>query len=533
MSYHVIGIPKVGNAMGYASGGGNAAAPGGDGSGLTPEQAKKLAGLPGTEQFGMVGRYSGVNGGFAANEAYRSSGFMILNPNVGLKYNVTVGGGVAAVAFFDSDRQFISAITAGGQEEIDTADFPENAVFFTCSTTAASLDSAFYDNGDTIESREVAVSGALAGKLDKSVYQSEHAQFGLVGLWRKDTLMFVQNTDYRSSEIILVNRNYPIKVIGSGTSGAAALIFFDVNGKAFSAYNYEDTSGKASSFEILPEDIPASAVYFACSSGIGRTASYTNGETIEAREGAVCDAIRASKIALLADEWNVMWGTYGKYDPANAPDAAHPFMGNDIWMTYEEALDIKAVWSNNVIAEGCGAYLFMKCQNSPLVRTLPPLPIYNADLSWLLSGQTKLEVVRLGFYGSFAAKASATNISYILNNCTSLREVRGELALSAKVPAGMLISATDIPVEEFKITAISYNINLGHLPKLSLASMRHMVTNAANTSAIIITVHADVYAKLTGDTTNEAAATLSEEELAAWGQVLTDAAARNISFACA
>ena len=61
--------------------------------------------------------------------------------------------------------------------------------------------------------------------------------------------------------------------------------------------------------------------------------------------------------------------------------------------------------------------------------------------------------------------------------------------------------------------------------------MTNLVSLAANTAAITITVHPDVYAKLTGDTTNEAAAALTPEELAAWQQVLADAVDRNISFA--
>ncbi len=46
-----------------------------------------------------------------------------------------------------------------------------------------------------------------------------------------------------------------------------------------------------------------------------------------------------------------------------------------------------------------------------------------------------------------------------------------------------------------------------------------------------VTVHPDVYAKLTGDTTNEAAAALTEEELAQWMAITEAAAAKNISFA--
>ena len=76
------------------------------------------------------------------------------------------------------------------------------------------------------------------------------------------------------------------------------------------------------------------------------------------------------------------------------------------------------------------------------------------------------------------------------------------------------------------------SLSMAHSPKLSLDSISYMVANAANTATITITVHPDVYAKLTGDTTNAAAATLTEEEAAAWQQVLADANVKNISFAC-
>ena len=61
--------------------------------------------------------------------------------------------------------------------------------------------------------------------------------------------------------------------------------------------------------------------------------------------------------------------------------------------------------------------------------------------------------------------------------------------------------------------------------------MQYLVTNAANTSSITVTVHPDVYAKLTGDTTNAAAAALTAEELAQWQQLVTDATSKNINFA--
>ncbi|MDY4811201.1 MAG: hypothetical protein SO168_03950, partial [Muribaculaceae bacterium] len=66
---------------------------------------------------------------------------------------------------------------------------------------------------------------------------------------------------------------------------------------------------------------------------------------------------------------------------------------------------------------------------------------------------------------------------------------------------------------------------------LSLSSLEYMVSRAVNTQAITVTVHPDVYAKLTGDTTNAAAAALSADELAQWQSLVSAAAAKNISFA--
>ena len=48
-----------------------------------------------------------------------------------------------------------------------------------------------------------------------------------------------------------------------------------------------------------------------------------------------------------------------------------------------------------------------------------------------------------------------------------------------------------------------------------------------------VTVHSDVYAKLTGDTTNAAAAALTEEELAQWMAIMVTAGEKGIVFAAA
>ena len=61
--------------------------------------------------------------------------------------------------------------------------------------------------------------------------------------------------------------------------------------------------------------------------------------------------------------------------------------------------------------------------------------------------------------------------------------------------------------------------------------MHYTVTNKTSTVTVTITVHKNIYAKLTGDTTNAAAAALSEDELAQWTALIDQAAAKNIQFA--
>lgn len=123
-----------------------------------------------------------------------------------------------------------------------------------------------------------------------------------------------------------------------------------------------------------------------------------------------------------------------------------------------------------------------------------------------------------------------SNAQNMFKNCANLKYIYDILNL----PSGVNISgAFELcpSLEEVRIKNLANSLNLSFSPKLSLDSIDFMVRNAANTTAITITVHADVYAKLTGDTTNAAASALSPEELAQWQQILTDAVAKNITFA--
>lgn len=72
---------------------------------------------------------------------------------------------------------------------------------------------------------------------------------------------------------------------------------------------------------------------------------------------------------------------------------------------------------------------------------------------------------------------------------------------------------------EFK--RVKYDISFSDSPLISLESLQFMITNAANTSPIIVTVHADVYAKIQDETNAE------------WHALIEMAVAKQITFATA
>lgn len=91
-----------------------------------------------------------------------------------------------------------------------------------------------------------------------------------------------------------------------------------------------------------------------------------------------------------------------------------------------------------------------------------------------------------------------------------------------------------VALEDVKILGLKGPVSFGDSPKLKLDSLQYIV-KAASTEAkgIVITVHADTYAKLTGDTTNAACAALTDEERAEWSALCVTAGEKGITIASA
>lgn len=86
----------------------------------------------------------------------------------------------------------------------------------------------------------------------------------------------------------------------------------------------------------------------------------------------------------------------------------------------------------------------------------------------------------------------------MFKNCESLKYIYGTLVFgSGSNLSGVFEYCQSL--EEVRIKNLGKSLQIAQSPKLSLDSVAFMVQNAANTSPITITLHTDVFAKLTGE----------------------------------
>lgn len=236
----------------------------------------------------------------------------------------------------------------------------------------------------------------------------------------------------------------------------------------------------------------------------------------------------SAKRAVFNDMFNLAAGSDGGYKPSEAPDPAKPYLLNTLWLSYEEAVKIYAI--NGADA---GRYQpnisrrYSHYNGAPLVNSVRTLfkVCGHSQYYGMFFGDVELEVVNVDISG---------NLTWVFRGNSKLKTVLGTVEISAVTSGDILIWDCAL-LEDVNLKGLRKNIRMRGCPKLSLATMQYLVDNASTAitagSPVVVTVHADVFAKLTGDTTNEAAAALTDDEKTAWAAVLTAATSKHISFA--
>ncbi len=380
-------------------------------------------------------------------------------------------------------------------------------------------------NGENVES-------TINSKLDKSVWDDAHKQFGLIGYYMVNDKVYSPSTSYRFSGKLPLNHNYDIIARLSAAGAAAAISFFSADGTCISAFQIDSNN----EVTISKDNFPDNAVFVGYSTVYTKTEEsyYSNGPTQESREGAVSEAIQASKLNLFVDMFNSAAGKWGKYDPVNAPDAQHPFYLNELWLTYEEAVNImeKNVWrfgcipSNdafNSTATRTNLFAMNLIDHSDRSR----LADYCLDFRFIARGNPTLETLRVStddneavLNGEYAYGAFVGNIDNMFHgNFLNFKQILGVIRLQ-NISTPWRLSTGQMPeLTTILLTAIKCDFNIACAPKLLLASINFWINNALNSSAITVTVHPDVYAKLTDESNTE------------WHALLAQAAEKNITFA--
>lgn len=224
---------------------------------------------------------------------------------------------------------------------------------------------------------------------------------------------------------------------------------------------------------------------------------------------AVGDSIAAAKEALFRDIWNDACYGYGKYDT----DTGFYKLNGLTDITYQQALDIYCAWNRNVCE---GAYI-----NSVKIRTNIPFGAFykNKPASFwdLFQVCSNIEIIQLS-----SSDTQVNNLTNAFENCSKLKKILGVIRIIGGISYFHCFSGRNM-LEDVSLNGVNGNVSFSYSPLISYDSLNYLVTNAANTTAITVTVHADTYAKLT-----DTAGAYPD-----WVALASTAAGKSISFATA
>ena len=229
--------------------------------------------------------------------------------------------------------------------------------------------------------------------------------------------------------------------------------------------------------------------------------------------------------SLFCDLFNAAAGTAGY---AKFTNGVWDCKLNGLTLTYDEAVLIYNVTNGSPATEGfCNARIRTNLWNDRLGYSNGPAD--DKCPVMLFNRCSNIEVIR------FNAWVSDPRLMF--GHCEKLTKVIGGTIGDGGWPKNQMpeLFPNSPLITSFKLERLQNDVSFANNPLIDLDSFTYMVEHRTtfNTNVYTVTVHADVYAKLTGDTTNEAAAALTADELSQWQALLTKAAGKNIAFASA
>lgn len=241
--------------------------------------------------------------------------------------------------------------------------------------------------------------------------------------------------------------------------------------------------------------------------------------------------IGVSKMELFDDLWHEAVGKYGDVDHSHTEDGvSKPYYLNELWLTYEEAV---AIYNEGALTTSSCSFRYSLSN----IKTNLPMLVSGGDFgSTAPNLETKYfavscnnlevlnvfnlnEVIEINQNNFCLSSGSLNAFDSVLNSLPKLRKILGRVDLG-KAKSDIKKNVFNVPsLVSVRIWNLRNNLDFSILPLLDYDSIKCIVDKAINTSTITITVHQNLYAKLTDETNTE------------WYQILLDAADKNITFA--
>lgn len=235
------------------------------------------------------------------------------------------------------------------------------------------------------------------------------------------------------------------------------------------------------------------------------------------------------KIQSFVDLWNeacmVWWGdgtrrSVGGYEPE--VDTTHPFRVFKYRMTLAEAVQCY----NETFNYWTPTRQYHMIKSKTLLPIRPP---YNTSANNMFFMAKDLEVLDIATTGDIFAPSDATSA---FSKCVNLRQMNWPYAIASSIKNKDVFMGCE-KLEWVKIYYLHESISFSDSPLLTLDMMKQIATaKTRHDRTNNVTFHPDVYAKLTGDKTNEAAAALDADELKEWTDTLKLILANNLTISC-
>lgn len=220
-----------------------------------------------------------------------------------------------------------------------------------------------------------------------------------------------------------------------------------------------------------------------------------------------------AKKRLFIDMWNAAAGNYGRYN-----EATGFFELNGLTdITYGQAIKIyDATYPARQLNDLSAAFAGMSFRTNLPVATFQKSE-HGLRMQSAFRYTSGVEVINLDFeHGALQpALRIVGNPMWIFPNSQSLKKILGPITFIERVPA---FNGWPHGLEDAQIHALSVDLDMRDCSRLTLASVKYIIDKAANTKTITITVHPDIYAKLTDENDTE------------WHKVMLDATEKNIQF---